>query len=202
MILCTFLLWLRYDKKIVSLLKLLPFHVEIIKSAIFPANTKHLYNICTMLAQRWANIVQMLYKCFVFTKLSVSPSHILFVSLVERGVIVGAGVSYEHCQLYRHQPLSQSEKINLLLKAIKLIIIKHCFFETIAFWSVNRFNSGMSCHIYRLYYNIQMSIDIIFFFPWVFCSNPFAAKWFKYNFHPLEVLGRGSEPQLQVGENY
>ena len=35
-----------------------------------PANTKHLYNICAMLDQRrrrWANIVQMLYTCFVFT---------------------------------------------------------------------------------------------------------------------------------------
>ena len=34
------------------------------------AKTKHLYNICTMLAQRlrrWSNVVQMLYKCFVFT---------------------------------------------------------------------------------------------------------------------------------------
>ena len=33
------------------------------------ANTKHLYNICTTSAQllrRWSNIVQMLYKCFVF----------------------------------------------------------------------------------------------------------------------------------------
>ena len=30
-------------------------------------NTKHLYNICTMPAQRlrrWTNVVQMLYKCF------------------------------------------------------------------------------------------------------------------------------------------
>ena len=34
-----------------------------------PVNTKHLHNICTMLAQRlrrWPNIVQMSYKCFVF----------------------------------------------------------------------------------------------------------------------------------------
>ena len=34
-----------------------------------PANTQHLYNICTMLHQRrrrWSNIVQMLYKCLVF----------------------------------------------------------------------------------------------------------------------------------------
>ena len=35
----------------------------------YPANTKHLYNICTKLDQRrrrWADVVQMLYKCFVF----------------------------------------------------------------------------------------------------------------------------------------
>ena len=33
------------------------------------ANTKHLYNICIMLDQRrrrWADVIQMLYKCFVF----------------------------------------------------------------------------------------------------------------------------------------
>ena len=38
------------------------------QSAI-PANTKHLYTICIMLDQRrrrWADVVQMLYKCFVF----------------------------------------------------------------------------------------------------------------------------------------
>ena len=32
-------------------------------------NTKHLYNICTKLVhrrRRWADVVQMLYKCFVF----------------------------------------------------------------------------------------------------------------------------------------
>ena len=35
-----------------------------------PINTKHLYNICTMLDQRrrrWADVVQLLCKCFVFT---------------------------------------------------------------------------------------------------------------------------------------
>ena len=34
-----------------------------------PVNTKHVYIMCTMLDQRrrrWANVVQMLYKCFVF----------------------------------------------------------------------------------------------------------------------------------------
>ena len=41
-----------------------------------PVNTKHLYNICTTLAQRgrpWADVVQMLYvcyTCFVFTGIS------------------------------------------------------------------------------------------------------------------------------------
>ena len=32
-------------------------------------NTKHLYNICTVLVKRrrsWTNIVEKLYKCFVF----------------------------------------------------------------------------------------------------------------------------------------
>ena len=32
-------------------------------------NTKHLYNTCTMFVQRrrrWADVVHMLYKCFVF----------------------------------------------------------------------------------------------------------------------------------------
>ena len=36
----------------------------------FPANTKHLYNMCTTSAQRlrrWSNIAQILNKCFVFT---------------------------------------------------------------------------------------------------------------------------------------
>ena len=34
-----------------------------------PANTKHLYNIYAMLGQRrrrWADVVLMLYKCFLF----------------------------------------------------------------------------------------------------------------------------------------
>ena len=38
-------------------------------SSLNPANTKHLYNICTTPVQRlrrWPNIVQTLSKCFVF----------------------------------------------------------------------------------------------------------------------------------------
>ena len=41
-----------------------------------PANTKHLLNICTMLDQRrrrWADVLQMLCKCFVFTGDSLHP---------------------------------------------------------------------------------------------------------------------------------
>ena len=44
--------------------------VENLRAPTVPANTKHLYNICTTSAQRlrhWSNIVQMLYKYFVFT---------------------------------------------------------------------------------------------------------------------------------------
>ena len=44
----------------------------------FPADTKHLYNICTTSAQRLrrlSTIVQMLYKCFVFTGLSWFTIH-------------------------------------------------------------------------------------------------------------------------------
>ena len=42
-----------------------------------PINHKHLYNICTMLDQRrrrWADVVQMLYKCFVFARMDTVPS--------------------------------------------------------------------------------------------------------------------------------
>ena len=44
-----------------------------------PANTKHLYNICTKSAQRlrrWPSIVQMSYKCFMFT-----PGKVVLVTL-------------------------------------------------------------------------------------------------------------------------
>ena len=47
---------------------------ESLGKCIFPANTKHLYNIWTTPAQRlrrWSNFVQMLYKCFVFTGLAI-----------------------------------------------------------------------------------------------------------------------------------
>ena len=51
----------------------------------YPANTKHLYNICTMLDQRrrrWADVVQMLYKCFVFAG---------YISVADPGYEKGGG---------------------------------------------------------------------------------------------------------------
>ena len=32
--------------------------------------------------------------------------------------------------------------------------------------------------------------------------NPYPAKLGHFNFHPLEVVSRYRDPQLQVGENY
>ena len=33
-------------------------------------------------------------------------------------------------------------------------------------------------------------------------SNPLSTKVFNHNFHPLEVVSRLRDPQLQVSENY
>ena len=44
--------------------------LQLIVTAVYPANRKYLYNICTTAAQRgkrWAVGIQMLYKYFVFT---------------------------------------------------------------------------------------------------------------------------------------
>ena len=34
------------------------------------------------------------------------------------------------------------------------------------------------------------------------CINPYPAKLMYLNFHPLEVVSRYRDPQLQVGENF
>ena len=34
------------------------------------------------------------------------------------------------------------------------------------------------------------------------CFNPLSAKLFNLNFHPLDVVSRRRDPQLQVSENY
>ena len=61
----------RYSEDLSTLISAEGYHLtsEGCCSICIPANTKHLYNICTMLDQRrrrWADVVQMLYKCFVF----------------------------------------------------------------------------------------------------------------------------------------
>ena len=43
-------------------------------------STKQLYNLCTMLDQRrrrWADVVQMLYKCYVFAGMYVHVRYIV-----------------------------------------------------------------------------------------------------------------------------
>ena len=39
----------------------------------FTANTTNLYNLCTMVVQRRADVVQMVYKCFVFVRFYIIP---------------------------------------------------------------------------------------------------------------------------------
>ena len=53
----------------------------------YTVNAKHLYNFCTMLDQRqrrWSDVVQMLYKCFVFAgyKPSLFQRLVVFTSYV------------------------------------------------------------------------------------------------------------------------
>ena len=63
-----------------------------------PANTIHLFHICTMSAQRlrrWSNIVQMLYKCFVFAGSALFVICPLIIVLVY-------GVGLVHRRPYGH----------------------------------------------------------------------------------------------------
>ena len=51
----------------------------------YPSKHKHLYNIGTMLdkrRRRWDDVVQMLYKCFVFTAVFLTTSHATFLSFL------------------------------------------------------------------------------------------------------------------------
>ena len=50
----------------------------------FPVNTKHLYNICTVLDQRrsrWGDVVHILYKCSVLSGLMPLNADILLYKL-------------------------------------------------------------------------------------------------------------------------
>ena len=50
-----------------------------------PVSTKHLHNICTMMDQRrklWGDVVQMLYKCFVFAGRCESYGYVLITEKI------------------------------------------------------------------------------------------------------------------------
>ena len=83
----------------------------------FPVNTTHLYNIYTMLDQRrkrWADAVQMLYKCvFLFAGL------VLYISNVQ---------NWQDCHIYshyvvtrlNHEPQKEGHRYH---KKIQIIIV-------------------------------------------------------------------------------
>ena len=69
--------------------------------APIPANTKHLHSICTTSAQRlrrWSNIVQMLYKCVVFT--GIKPPYCTAKANINCFEYVAAGFSSEKLWLF------------------------------------------------------------------------------------------------------
>ena len=74
-------------------------HFTILYIIAFPGNTKHLSNICTMYAQRlrrWSNIVQMLYKCFVFTGLAADIACILPYLMSQAHILIPRDYIYKH----------------------------------------------------------------------------------------------------------
>ena len=77
-------------------------HVPRCRYDICPANTEHLYNICTMLGQRcrrWTDVVQMLYKCFV---LAGWGSSLIYGSYMYTGVIWIIAIIHSYrCYIYR-----------------------------------------------------------------------------------------------------
>ena len=50
--------------------------------------------------------------------------------------------------------------------------------------------------------NTLCLFKLIIVYGWVVYFNPLTAKLFYFNFHPLEVVSRWRDPQLQVSENY
>ena len=55
---------------------------------------------------------------------------------------------------------------------------------------------GMKTHV-------NLSFSYLFFLQMIsFEGKPLTAKLFNLNFHPLEIVSRWRDPQLQVSENY
>ena len=58
--------------------------------------------------------------------------------------------------------------------------------------------------IFRVYVNTHMTLQAFCHTDNIMsaCINPLTAKLFNLNFHPLEVVSRWRDPQLQVSEKY
>ena len=48
----------------------------------------------------------------------------------------------------------------------------------------------------------DVSLTLCLLITTIVVFNPLTAKLFNLNFHPLEVVSRWRDPQLQVSENY
>ena len=55
---------------------------------------------------------------------------------------------------------------------------------------------------YKYFYSYSAGIDFTIWRPQILAFNPRPAKLIYLNFHPLEVVSRYRDPQLQVDENY
>ena len=77
---------------------------------VSPVNAKHLYNICTMLDQRrrrWADVVQMLYKYFVFAEKTIIFIMSTGVWYLEKWLNLNS-LSW-HCNIYIRQDFNENK---------------------------------------------------------------------------------------------
>ena len=79
-----------------------------------PANSKHLYNICTTAAKRlrrWSNTVQMVYKCFLFTGKSIIDCTESFITIPLCVIFVNYTIyfiRYKQCFVRLFRPFMMS----------------------------------------------------------------------------------------------
>ena len=102
---------------------------------VIPANTKYLCNICTMSDQRrrrWADVVQMPYKCFVFAGIHLSGGPTVHVPFPDD---ISESVSLIIFILHTHIPPQQAPEVVLMLvnrlrrwPSIKTTVVQHLVF--------------------------------------------------------------------------
>ena len=56
--------------------------------------------------------------------------------------------------------------------------------------------------VYQAFANRDVQTLISFPITVIYPDNPLTAKFSNLNFHPLEIVSRRRDPQLQVSENY